>query len=102
VVVYLCVGSTEQVSELTSAVTDNNSPNDELKSVPQPTITNSHEASTSDTLETGHNDKDLLSEHSVTEAVPQQKATDYGIKLSHEDQITLLLQTTDSKLSDIR
>jgi len=100
--VHVFVGSTELSSEINSVTTNNNFPNNDLKSVPQPATTNSDETSTSDTLKTSHNDKDLLSEPSGTEADLQQKATDYGIKLSHEDQITLLLQTTDSKLSDIR
>ena len=33
---------------------------------------------------------------------PQLKTTDYGIELSPEDKITVLVQTTDSKLSDIQ
>ena len=33
---------------------------------------------------------------------PQLKTTDYGIELSPEDKITLLVQTTDSKLNDIQ
>ncbi|XP_065912368.1 uncharacterized protein [Dysidea avara] len=94
--------ATELVSEVTSTKMDNNSSNDELNSVLQPATASSHETSTSDAQESGHNKTDLLSEQTATEADPQQKATDYGIKLSHEDQITLLLQTTDSKLNDIR
>ena len=98
----MCPGATELVSEVTSTKMDNNSSNDELNSVLQPATASSHETSTSDAQESGHNKTDLLSEQTATEADPQQKATDYGIKLSHEDQITLLLQTTDSKLNDIR
>lgn len=92
----MCPGFTEQASETTSVKMENDSPNNKLNSVSPQSSSSSHEVTTkSDTLETGHNDKDLLSE-----ADPQQK--EYGIELSQEDQITLLLQATDSKLSDIR
>ena len=49
------------------------------------------------------NREDLLDNSSpLLDTTPQQKPTDYGIELSEEDKITLLVQTSDSKLSDIQ
>ena len=55
--------------------------------------------------ENGHNDnqEDMLdNSSSLLETSPQHELTDYGIELSEEDKITLLVQTSDSKLSDIQ
>ena len=57
---------------------------------------------TDDNTENSHSDSkdDLLDNSSDTSA--QHKTTGYGIELSQEDKITVLAQTADSKLSDIR
>ena len=58
-----------------------------------------------ESTENGCNDnkEDLLDNSSpLLDTSPQHKPTDYGIELSEEDKITLLVQTSDSKLSDIQ
>ena len=56
-----------------------------------------------DSPEKDANKEDLLDNSSpLLDATPQHKPTDYGIELSEEDKITLLVQTSDSKLSDIQ
>lgn len=57
-----------------------------------------------ESTEDGHNDnkEDLLDNSSLLDTSPQYQSTDYGIELSEEDKITLLVQTSDSKLSDIQ
>lgn len=52
-----------------------------------------------------HNDsKDNLPDNSssLLDTSSQHQTSNYGVELSQEDQITLLVETTDSKLSDIQ
>lgn len=65
----------------------------ELKDVTNDNAENSHCESKEDVMD---NSAPLLDTN------PQHETTDYGIELSQEDKITLLVQTADSKLSDIQ
>ena len=84
-------GNLSESSETAVAVTSEKDSSAELKIVADESAENDH----------NNNREDLLDNSSDTS--PQHTAsTDYGIEISEEDKITLLVQTGDSKLSDIR
>ena len=87
----LFTGSTDNLS--VSSVTSEKDSSTEIKVV------------SDESTENGRNDtrEDMLdNSSSLLDTSPQHKSTDYGIELSEEDKITLLVQTSDSKLSDIQ
>ena len=95
---FLVTGSTENLSTSSEPVV--------------PALTSQEDFSSVELKSTNHDEdtknsqsdskEDLLNDSSpLLDTNTQHIPTDYGIELSQEDKITLLLQTTDSKLNDI-
>ena len=94
----LVTGSTDNLSVSSetaiSFTIQNDSSTTELKTDTNDNTGSSH----SDSKEDEVNDDSP----SLLDTSPQCKTTDYGIELSQEDKVILLVQTADSKLSDIQ